>query len=168
MVSNIVRICVGVFLIPTMSQSQKLTEADFRVVDLVVNEKVDTTFLFSKLGRPKTSEQFIDSLRTVSPETSFVYQFDSVSVNIQRFWIRYFEFTTSSWVTHRGVRVGDTSEKIMKLYGKPSTETYLGYSENPIEDVISYYIKPNSTLGIAFYLRNKRVWKIIVGWDTGC
>jgi len=168
MISKTVKLAVVVFLFAVISQSQELTESDFRVGDLVVNEKVDTTFLFTRFGSPIKIEQFIETHRTPSPETTYVCQFDSVSVTFDRFGIRYLEFTTSSWATHRGVQIGDEPEKILKLYGKPSTERYLDFSEDPNEDVLSYYIRPNSTLGIAFYLHNKRVWKIIVGWGAGC
>jgi len=164
-VRNVVVITVCVCISTAPAFSKELEKADFAVAGLSVNAKVDSSTLFEKWGPPKNTERHIETHRTPQPETSYVYCFDSITVCLNRFGIRWFEFTSTILKTTRGITVGSTADEIRRRYGKPSPEVWLGRADGKDDEVLSYF-KHNSTLGVAFFLHKGRVIRIAVGWGS--
>lgn len=163
MLLNTIKICVVVLLLRTASPSQELTELDFRVGGMIVGAKMDSISLIDICGSCQRVDPFIHAHRSAPPDTSYLYCFDSCTVVIERWTIKRFEFESKGLVTYRGIRVGDTPDKIKKAYGEPSPEHWHGHSTETNEKVFSYF-RGKSTLGISFYLQNGVVRRIIIGW----
>jgi c-di-GMP-related signal transduction protein len=118
MIRSILVLSFLLAFLATNSNAQKLTKADFRVGMLEVNAKFDMISISKDFGYPTKIDTFIGTHRTPSPETTYVYHFDSLIVDVERFGIRTIEFISQRLKTHRGVRIGDTVEKVRSSYGK--------------------------------------------------
>lgn len=108
-------------------------------------------------------EMFCDSLR--------IYTYDSLTICSDDQWaIEYYYFTTSRFVTARGIKIGDRKEKILQTYGTPTWyDSAYVYSDRkpPEDDEIQYAVK-ESNMGIAFYLTRGVVYRIFIGRGSAC
>ena len=162
------RLTVLILLWAVMSPaagSQNLQKTDFKVGPVAVNQRVDSLFLVKHFGVPVHTERVINTHRAAAPDTMVYFTFDSLYIGIGRTGVRWIDFSSAKLSTHRGVRVGDSVATIKRLYGKPSPEGWLGHASTPGEEVLAYF-KDESTLGLAFWIRANRVFKIIVGWGS--
>jgi hypothetical protein len=148
---------------------------DYQIGPLLIGEHVDSALTF--LGKPIRVETFtlehrsggrelIDSVWVDIPvDTNIVYTFDGLEVCTERDGsIRSIDLSTSRFATHRGIRVGDSSNAILKHYGKPwrNLNGTGEYGPQPTDEWT--YRERYSTLGIVFYTVNDRVTRIFVGW----
>lgn len=89
------------------------------------------------------------------PDSDVVYYYDGVLVYLNnQNRIVSFEITSIQATTARGLKVGDSREKVLQQYGKPSEEG---------ESYVSYF-ELNSALGITFHFEGLRINQIHVGW----
>jgi hypothetical protein len=100
------------------------------------------------------------------------YSFDSLTIctNLKGY-LEYYVFTKSDMVTKRGIRIGDTKEKILKAYGIPKWMDSVYVFSEPLpnkNDSIRYndsiqYVVADDYNGIEFLLSDGRVTRIYVG-----
>jgi hypothetical protein len=158
---RILLIGLAVFLSVTSAVSttaQKLGKEDFHLGTLRVDGKFELVSTVKDFGSVGKIDTIIQTHRTPSPETTYVYQFDSLKVIVVQSHIRSLEFTSGKLRTHRGIRIGDTAKKVRERYGEPSDEDFLGCPSG------LFYFKRHSTLGLNFCIADGHVVKILVGW----
>src|SRR5712671_1782442 len=100
------------------SDAQKLKEADFRVGMLKVGDDFDLDSVTKEFSPPTQIETLFQTHRTPSPETSYVFHFDSIVIDVEHGAIRTIEFTSLRLSTHRSVRIGDSADEVRSAYGK--------------------------------------------------
>jgi len=125
---------------------------------LKVGDDFDLDSVTKEFSPPTQIETLFQTHRTPSPETSYVFHFDSIVIDVEHGAIRTIEFTSLRLSTHRSVRIGDSADEVRSAYGKPSKEDWLGCPSG-----LSYFGK-NSTLGLTFCISEGRVVRIFVGW----
>jgi hypothetical protein len=129
--------CQVVFLVSLLlgastHKGGSLTTADYLNGPIPILSRIDS--LITALGQPTSvlhtvgfcgkgpkivgdsivgEEIFCDSLR--------IYTYDSLTVcTDDQGAIEYYLFTTSRFVTARGIKIGDRKEKILETYGSPT------------------------------------------------
>lgn len=105
-------ICLIIFYlligVDTTSTGQQLKRSDFKVEYLEINEPM--TSLLSKIGNPlKILEMDADKEYSYSNFTVWLNSKNRVSA---------FQIKDSTFLLHRGLRIGDSLKKIISLFGK--------------------------------------------------
>jgi hypothetical protein len=110
-----------------------------------------------------SEEMFCDSLR--------VYTYDSLTIcTDDQGAIEYYSFTTSRFVTSRGIKIGDRKEKILQTYGAPTwyDSAYVYSDRHALEDDQIQYAVKESNIGIAFYVSKGVLYRIFIGRGSAC
>jgi hypothetical protein len=110
-----------------------------------------------------SEEMFCDSLR--------VYTYDSLTIcTDDQGAIEYYSFTTSRFVTARGIKIGDRKEKILQTYGAPTwyDSAYVYSDRHALEDDQIQYAVKESNIGIAFYVSKGVLYRIFIGRGSAC
>jgi len=145
-------------------QKRQLLVGDFVIGPIGVNEQWDSLSLASTFGAPVNVVRTAGDQRA-NADTSVIFDFDSLTVGLGQGRISWFEVSSPGFPTHRGVRIGDSERRVRKLYGWPSPNTSLDGAGGPAGEVYRYS-KDGSTLSIAFYIHDQRVYRIVIGWGA--
>lgn len=155
--SSLVFLAIAQFVVSFQALGQVLSDSDFAVGKVSINDWVDSTSLSAILGNPVRVTRFTDDHQYATPVTFITFDFDSVTICIGENGIQSIETISTSMLTRRGVRVGDTVEKVKALYGLPTNPSWSDC------DGLCYFLH-NSALGIDFETTDGRVVKIFVGY----
>lgn len=155
-----------------------LKESDYKAGPIVLGS--DISKILSQLPTPKSMKTgdepqtggkvTIDGRDTlILPDKFSIYEFDSLMIQTNGWGsIDCFIFTTTAFETPRGIRVGDTIEKVIKLYGLPSEDQVCAPEPENEDGVLAYcegstITEGPTTTGIAFFFRRGIITRISVG-----
>jgi len=154
--------------------AQNLKESDYTVGPLSIGSYVSNALRvlpkpISVTGEDEPSTGGTYSINgkdtLLPPDRYFVYEFDSLTIETRSDGsIKRFSYSTKKYVTARGIRIGDSKQKVQELYGKPSEDDWLNpqIGQENTDDCLPYF-EGNSTIGISFYIKNGIVVCISVG-----
>jgi len=139
--------------------------SDFRVGLIVIGDPIDTVLVH--LGSPGRIDTQSLAGRTLEPDTAFSFYYGGIEVEFEgQRHVRYVILTSSEFATARGIRVGDSTSTVQRLYGLPRSDSEPRGEYDPGPDSEWGYSERNSFLGIRFTCENGRVKKIFVGWGA--
>jgi hypothetical protein len=146
----------GLLALPTPAAAQApdtLSARDLKVGGIA--EAADSVAVRRALGAPLRVQR--DTQPNDDGVLLTVWHYRGLNVSFDPDGRRYtVALTRRGYATARGVRVGDSAEKVRRLYGRPhfSDDEHLLYARSG-EDF--------ETLGITFFLENGKVKMIILG-----
>lgn len=152
--SNFVAIVVAVFASCSSAvgaSTIQLTDTDFVVAGVAVG--ADPALVRKKLGHPKVVATYP---YTNDPTSKYsVWEYSGLLVHIGADEMVFgISLTTNRFRTVRGLKVGDSAEKLLKLYGKP-TGTY--------QYDCDYELPDNDLEVMRVTIRNNKITRIFVG-----
>jgi hypothetical protein len=152
----IICLVAGLLALPILGAAQApdtLSSGDLKVGGIA--ETADSGVVRRALGAPLRIQR--DTQPNDDGVLLTVWHYRGLKVSFDPDGRRYtVTLTRPGYATARGVRVGDSAEKVRRLYGSPhfSDDEHLLYARSR-EDF--------ETLGITFFLKNGKVTMIILG-----
>ena len=159
-------------ILTTKLSAQAINDSDFSAGPIACGAYISECLQF--LHTPKSVETddepqtggkvHLDGRDTVIPPNKYsIYQFDSLEIKTRGAGlIDCITFSARTFKTPRGIRVGDSMEKVISKYGKPSEDGQCADETDPEEQVIQY-CRDNGAEGIVFFCRKGRVSRISMG-----
>ena len=154
--------CVGAVLVLLAALAaaaqpvRALSESDFRVNG--VSDRASKVAVLGAFGPPERVGTVPNDFDPDAPITRLEYEGLEIDY-ITPENILGFDLTTPRWETARGLRVGDTVERVRQLYGAPAPEN--------IDSSSWEYHDPKDKEGlhvISFEVSDGHVKRIFVGW----
>jgi hypothetical protein len=146
------------------------TQVDSLFVVYGTPRNVERTVGFCGKG-PRIIDNVVLEGDSIYCDSLLIYTLDSLTVctdNLRR--IQYYTFTTTKLKTTRGIAVGQSKEKVLATYGKPTEADNIYVFADLIagEDDSLQYLCENSPLGIQFFFSHGIVTRIFVGRGAAC
>ena len=156
-----------VFVFTSANGQERYKEIDLRINGIHSGSTYLSTI--KKLGRPqsRTTEKVAerDSCSNID-ETVVELKYEGLGIvlhgdrNGRDLRITSFEVTSGNWIAS-GIKLGDTSNRVRRKFGKPESQAFFHGSE------IYYYVTPGNFGGVNFTFKNKRLVKITMS-ETLC
>jgi len=150
-----------------------LSEVDFKIGHIAIDSSLN-------LALPELGKLIVkDSIEDEEVQGFNVYYFDGVTIWVEKKGntISSFDISSSRYVTHRGLQIGDPVSKLERLYGEAISEKELnrihdnydtGFRNFTEIKIYEYRKSDNDVFYAIFYIKDSKVVKMYMYRGLGC